>query len=87
MSSVIAGNFVKGVSFFGYTEGTTKGVAPHVRISVYKVFGSAVAKSFDIIAGIDQAIVDGVNVISISSYPINFIPMWHHPIPIASFSV
>ena len=87
MSSIIAGNFVKGVSFFGYTEGTTKGVAPHVRISVYKVFGSAVAKSSDIITGIDQAIVDGVNVISISSYPTNFIPMWHHPIPIASFSV
>ena len=87
MSSVIARNFVKGVSFFGYTKGTTKGVAPHVRISVYKVFGSAVAKSSDIIAGIDQAIVDGVDVISISSYPTNFIPILHHPIAIASFSV
>ena len=53
MSSVAAGNFVKGLSFFGYTEGTAKGVAPHARISMYKVSGSAIAESSDIIAGID----------------------------------
>ena len=40
---------------------------------MYKVFGSAIAKSSDIIAGIDQVIADGVDVISISSYPTNFI--------------
>ena len=31
ISSIVAGNYVEGISFFGYATGTASGVAPHTR--------------------------------------------------------
>ncbi|XP_047945871.1 subtilisin-like protease SBT3 [Salvia hispanica] len=62
VASIAAGNFVKNVSFFGYAPGTARGVAPRARIAAYKT-GSNDA---DTLACIDQAVADGVHIISIS---------------------
>ncbi|KAG6382865.1 hypothetical protein SASPL_157416 [Salvia splendens] len=62
VASIAAGNFVNNVSYFGYAPGTARGVAPRARIAAYKT-GSNDA---DTLACIDQAVADGVHIISIS---------------------
>lgn len=68
-SSTAAGNYVHGASHFGYASGTSKGVAPTARIVMYKVawadtLGNIAAS--DLLAAMDQSIVDGVDILSLS---------------------
>ncbi|KAL0432538.1 UNVERIFIED_CONTAM: Subtilisin-like protease SBT3 [Sesamum latifolium] len=83
VASIAAGNFVDGVSFFGYAPGTARGVAPSARLAVYKVLWNGGVNS-DILAGIDQAVADGVDIISIS-LGVRSILLYENPLSIASF--
>ncbi|KAF6159810.1 hypothetical protein GIB67_030068 [Kingdonia uniflora] len=85
-ASTAAGNYVKGVSYFGYAKGTARGVAPRARLAVYKVSwlrGGSLTS--DVIAGMDQALADGVDIISISMSFRGTLP-YEDPISIASFA-
>ncbi|XP_006358407.1 subtilisin-like protease SBT1.7 [Solanum tuberosum] len=65
-SSTAAGNFVKGANVYGNAKGTAVGIAPLAHLAIYKVcqeFGCADA---DILAGMDEAIDDGVDILSLS---------------------
>ncbi|CAN0841540.1 unnamed protein product [Linum grandiflorum] len=66
-SSIAAGREVPGVSFFGLAEGTATGGVPNARIAVYKVcwLGQNCGAA-DILAGFDDAIADGVDILSAS---------------------
>lgn len=86
VSSVVAGNFLTWASFDGYAEGTTKGVAPYARISMYKVVWDGGIKCY-VVAGMDQAIADGVDVICIAmGYKQTTEKLSLEPIVKASFS-
>ncbi|XP_045798481.1 subtilisin-like protease Glyma18g48580 [Trifolium pratense] len=68
--STAGGNFVPGASIFGIGNGTIKGGSPRARVATYKVCWSLtdVADCFgaDVLAAIDQAISDGVDILSLS---------------------
>ncbi|KAL0007207.1 hypothetical protein SO802_008709 [Lithocarpus litseifolius] len=66
-ASTAVGNHVPGVSYIGYARGTARGVAPHARLAVYKVaWLRGLATSSDILAGMEKAISDGVDIMSLS---------------------
>ncbi|XP_060207789.1 subtilisin-like protease SBT3 [Lycium barbarum] len=83
-ASIAAGNFAKRVSHFGYAAGTARGVAPRARLAVYKFGFDEGYFDSDMIAAMDQAVADGVDMISISQGH-SHIPLYEDPISIASF--
>ncbi|MFS7946239.1 putative cucumisin [Helianthus anomalus] len=56
-----------GIPVQGFQFGKASGMAPHARIAVYKalygMFGGFVA---DVVAAIDQAVYDGVDILNLS---------------------
>ncbi|XP_068638638.1 subtilisin-like protease SBT5.3 [Aristolochia californica] len=68
--STAGGSFVANASIYGYAKGTAKGGSPHARVASYKVCWTLGADSgctdIDMLAAFDQAIHDGVDVISVS---------------------
>ncbi|KAL9283962.1 Subtilisin-like protease SBT4.3 [Arabidopsis thaliana] len=64
-ASTAAGNAVQAASFYGLAQGTARGGVPSARIAAYKVCFNR-CNDVDILAAFDDAIADGVDVISIS---------------------
>ncbi|XP_042513349.1 subtilisin-like protease SBT4.10 [Macadamia integrifolia] len=65
-ASTVAGCEVKNTSLYGLAEGTVRGAVPSARIAVYKVCWSFGCADHDILAAFDDAIEDGVDVLSVS---------------------
>ncbi|XP_066398993.1 LOW QUALITY PROTEIN: CO(2)-response secreted protease-like [Miscanthus floridulus] len=65
-SSTAAGNAVTGASYYGLAPGTAKGGSTGSRVAMYRVCAEPGCSGSAILAGFDDAIADGVDVVSVS---------------------
>ncbi|XP_047053182.1 subtilisin-like protease SBT1.4 [Lolium rigidum] len=81
-ASIAAGAPVRNANLFGFARGVAKGTASGARIASYNACGTSCTSS-DVTAAIDEAIADGVDVLSIS---LGFdADLYIDPVMIASF--
>ena len=66
MASTVAGRVVEGVGLAGVAAGSARGAVPGARLAIYKVCWDDFCAGEDILAAFDDAIADGVDVISFS---------------------
>ncbi|KAG6579375.1 hypothetical protein SDJN03_23823, partial [Cucurbita argyrosperma subsp. sororia] len=65
-ASTVAGGLVRQASMLGLGSGTARGGVPSARIASYKICWSDDCSDADILAAFDDAIADGVDIISFS---------------------
>ncbi|XP_058221782.1 subtilisin-like protease [Rhododendron vialii] len=65
-SSTAAGNFVSGANVFGQANGTASGMAPLAHLAMYKISGKSSRLESVILAAMDAAVEDGVDILSLS---------------------
>lgn len=84
-ASIAAGNHVANASFYDLAKGTARGGVPSARIAAYKVCTDTGCAEADILAAFDDAISDGVDIITISLGAGNGIDFKHDAISIGAF--
>ncbi|KAL8210161.1 hypothetical protein R6Q57_006893 [Mikania cordata] len=84
-SSTAGGNFVDGANVFGMAKGTAAGMAPLAHVAMYKVCDSFGCTSSAILAGMDAAIEEGVDVLSLSLGGPS-VPFYEDGIAVGAFS-
>ncbi|BAT76884.1 Subtilisin-like protease [Vigna angularis] len=85
-ASTAAGSVVSNATLLGYATGTARGMAPQARVAAYKVCWTDGCFASDILAGMDQAIQDGVDVLSLSLGGSSSVPYYFDTIAIGAFA-
>ncbi|KAL2621356.1 hypothetical protein R1flu_001561 [Riccia fluitans] len=81
-----AGGAFAAADWNGYADGTAKGGAPRARIAMYKVCWYLAGCSWvDMVAAMEDAIADGVDLMSISISGLTDAPFYQDTVGIASF--
>ncbi|XP_021804562.1 subtilisin-like protease SBT3.5 [Prunus avium] len=68
-TSIAAGRYVSNMTYKGLASGGARGGAPMARIAVYKTCWDSGCYDVDLLAAFDDAIRDGVNILSLSLGP------------------
>lgn len=84
-ASIAAGNEVSDASFYGIASGTARGGVPSARIAAYKACGKHACTSVDLLSAFDDAIADGVDIISISIVGEGPLELTSDPVAIGAF--
>ncbi|XP_058772919.1 subtilisin-like protease 3 [Vicia villosa] len=84
-ASTAAGRPVQGANVFGNANGTATGMAPDAHLAIYKVCNINGCTESAILAGMDAAVEDGVDVLSLS-LGIPSIPFFEDGIALGAFS-
>ncbi|CAI0447409.1 unnamed protein product [Linum tenue] len=84
-ASTAAGNIVTPASLLGLASGTARGGVPSARIAVYKICWGDGCWDADILAAFDDAIADGVDIISLSVGESSPRDYFEDPIAIGAF--
>ncbi|KAK8544375.1 hypothetical protein V6N13_056157 [Hibiscus sabdariffa] len=84
-ASTAAGNHIGNASFYGLAEGTARGGVPSARIAAYKVCNADGCTSESILAGFDDAIADGVDILTVSLGPRATSEFYTDPVAIGAF--
>lgn len=84
-ASIAAGTNVAHASYYGIAEGTARGGVPSARIAVYKACTPRSCTEADLLAAFDDAIADGVHIITVSLGPKCPINLERDAIAIGSF--
>lgn len=77
-ASTAAGAVVPEAGFYEFARGEARGMATKARIAVYKICWSLGCYDSDILAAMDQAVADGVNIISLSVGANGHSPPYEH---------
>ncbi|KAG0599283.1 hypothetical protein M758_12G140100 [Ceratodon purpureus] len=87
-ASTAAGRASSPAGKYGLAEGTAMGMAPKAKIAVYKALWRAegAGSTDDLVAAIDQAVLDGVDVISFSIGGFSQLEFHSNPIAIATYN-
>ncbi|XP_042416800.1 subtilisin-like protease [Zingiber officinale] len=83
-ASTAAGAFVSGAQVLGNALGTAAGIAPMAHIAMYKVCGPEDCSGSDILAAMDAAVSDGVDVLSLSLGGAS-LPFYADPIAVGAY--
>ncbi|KAL2933002.1 Subtilisin-like protease SBT1.5 [Bienertia sinuspersici] len=83
-ASIAAGRYVFPADTLGYAKGVAAGMAPKARLGVYKVCWKLGCYDSDILKAFDEAVKDGVDVISLSVGGV-VVPYYLDSIAIAAF--
>ncbi|EHA8588613.1 subtilisin-like protease SBT1.1 [Cocos nucifera] len=84
-ASTAGGDIVAGASLFGNAKGSAIGMRYTARIAAYKACWNSGCANSDILAAVDRAVADGVDVLSLSLGGGNQRPFYSDSIAIAAF--
>jgi len=85
-ASTAAGAFVDYAEVLGNAKGTASGIAPYAHVAVYKVCVGGDCLESDILAALDAAVEDGVDVLSLSLGPSESPPFFDDGTAIGTFA-
>ncbi|XP_017701599.2 subtilisin-like protease [Phoenix dactylifera] len=86
VASTAAGRFVDDAEVLGMAKGVASGMAPKAHLAIYKVCFHDGCSGSDIYAAIDQAIKDGVDVLSMSINGAPNATFYQDPVAIGSLA-
>ncbi|KAG0486149.1 hypothetical protein HPP92_008244 [Vanilla planifolia] len=86
VASIAAGRQVNGASVLGTAKGVASGMAPKAHLAIYKACSAQDCPDADVIAAIDQAIKDGVDVINMSIAGFTTDPLYADSVALGSMA-